>query len=188
LWNRELLESLAQKALNEAPLNNDLFPPSPYYRFLKCLAEERKPQLSVELGVSGGGGSLHLALGNLAGKVVGVDIAPIPKPQLDTITAMVGDTFYFWHGNSCRVAVHVNQWFGDVDILFIDTTHTYEQTMNELNAWKPFLGHDAIVCFDDLLRPEMKGLWEVLPEPKLRLDKLHDGAEKGGGFGVIWHE
>jgi len=32
----------------------------------------------------------------------------------------------------------------------------------------------------------MKGFWETLPEPKLRLDNLHDGAVDGGGFGVKW--
>lgn len=25
-----------------------------------------------------------------------------------------------------------------------------------------------------------------LPEPKVRLDALHTGAEQGGGFGVVW--
>ncbi len=46
----------------------------------------------------------------------------------------------------------------------------------------------GIICFDDLLRPGMSQLWSDLPNPKWRKDELHDGAENGGGFGVIWNE
>ena len=49
------------------------FPPSPYYRFLRLLALDLKSRLSVELGVCGGGGSLHLAMASTV--VVGVDVA-----------------------------------------------------------------------------------------------------------------
>jgi predicted O-methyltransferase YrrM len=186
-YSREWFEALSRQAISLAPLNNPQFPPSPYYRFLMLLAKEIKPALSVELGVCGGGGSLHLALGNPDGKVVGVDIAMPPAPQMETIGAMVNrDKFYIHIGDSAGSAPEVYKWYGQVDILFVDTTHTYEQTTRELVAWQPYLSERAVVCFDDLFRPEMAGYWESLPEPKVRLDKLHDGAEKGGGFGVIW--
>lgn len=185
-YSHEWFTELASQALSLAPLNNDQFPPSPYYRFLMLLAKEIPARLSVELGVCGGGGSLHMALGNPEGKVIGVDIAMPPQPQLDTILAMAGDGFYMVLGDSVEVAQEVYTWHGEVDLLFIDTIHTYERTAQELAAWQPYLSDKAVVCFDDLFRPEMKGYWESLPEPKIRLDKLHDGAEKGGGFGVIW--
>lgn len=181
-----ILAKLYRESFDQPPLNNPLFPPSIYYRFLQTLAQQLKPGLSVELGVSGGGGSLHLALGYPEGDVIGIDIAPIPQPQLTTIIEMAGNNFYFWLGDSVDIAPDIYKWFGEVDILFIDTVHTREQTWQEYNAWKPYLSDRAIVCFDDLLRPEMRGFWEELPEPKMRMDKLHDGAENGGGFGVIW--
>lgn len=183
---KERLKQLAEESFRYAPLNNDLFPPSVYYRFLMLLAQEFKPEVMVELGVCGGGGSLHLCLGNPDGKVIGIDIAAIPEAQDKSIKAMVGN-FEFYLGDSTELAQPIFSRFGRVGILFIDTTHTKEQTIAEFEAWKPYLADTAIVCFDDLFRPEMEGFWEWLPEPKLRLDQLHSGAEKGGGFGV-WYK
>lgn len=184
---REKLLTLSKKTFEYKPLENPLFPPSAYYRFLMLLAQELKPNLSVELGVCGGGGSLHLALGNPNGVTIGIDIATIPELQFLSIKSQV-DNFIFWQGDSTRSAKNIYEKYGEVGILFIDTTHTTEQTIAEYEAWKPYLSDNAIVCFDDLFRQEMKGYWESLPEPKLRLDELHSGAERGGGFGVIWKE
>ena len=188
MLNREWFEELAKRAIDMPPLNNPQFPPSRYYRFLRLLAEELKPDLSIELGVCGGGGSLHLALGNPEGKTIGIDIEMPPKENLATIQTLVNyDNFYVIMGDSVEDAAEIYRRYGEVGILFIDTTHTYEQTWKEYNAWKPYLSDNAVVCFDDLFRPEMEGFWESLPGPKVRLDKLHDGAEFGGGFGVIWN-
>lgn len=187
MLNREWFEELAKSAIDMSPLGNPQFPPSRYYRFLQLLAFYLKPNLSVELGVSGGGGSLHLALGNPDGDVFGIDIEPVTNENIKTIHAMV-DNFNMYFLDSVEAPEWLGMEYGhiEVGILFIDTIHTYERTWQEFNAWKPYLSDNAVVCFDDLLRPEMKGFWESLPEPKVRLDQLHDGAENGGGFGVVW--
>jgi hypothetical protein len=79
--NKNILTGLAGQAAlagvmvsNYPDPNNPrvTFPPSPYYRFLKLLAEKINARLSVELGVCGGGGSLHLAMGSV--QAVGVDV------------------------------------------------------------------------------------------------------------------
>jgi predicted O-methyltransferase YrrM len=139
--------------------------------------------LSVELGVSGGGGSFHLAIGWPEGKVVGVD-RELDHPA--NVNFMISHclNFNFWQGDSVSSARLIYEEFGPVDLLFIDTIHTFERTMEEFKAWRPYLSEKAVVCFDDLLRFEMTGTWEALPEPKTRLDDLHPIAE--GGFGVLW--
>ena len=77
--NQLTLIRLAKIAMMEAPYSNPNFPPSPYYRFLKNVAYEINSRLSVELGVCGGGASLHMAIGSL--KDVGIDIIdPIANP------------------------------------------------------------------------------------------------------------
>lgn len=73
-----------------------------------------------------------------------------------------------------------------MSLLFIDTVHEFDRTMAEWEAWEPFLAPDAVVCLDDLFRPGMEDAWNEVPGAKLRLDHLHDGAEFGGGFGVVW--
>lgn len=167
------------------PLDGEVtFPPSPYYRFLNILATHIKSNLSVELGVCGGGGSLHLAM---AGRTtVGVDIALDYQANIRWIKRNYPN-FHFLHADSIKSAVDIFGNFGPIDILFIDTTHTYEQTMAEYNAYRPFLSSKAVVCLDDLYRQGMDRAWDELPDTKLRLDFLHpQQSPTDGGFGVIW--
>lgn len=183
--SEHILKVWGNEALQQKPYPNKLFPPSPYYRFLGTLAKQLKPKLSVVLGVCGGGDCLHLSLGNPEGKVIGVDIAYDHPQQLSYIENTCRN-FIFYEGDSVQSAKDIYNKFGSVDLLFVDTVHTFEATVREVEAWSPYLSSSHIICFDDLFRDEMAGYWETLEEPKLRLDQLHDGAEKGGGFGVKW--
>ena len=178
----------ASQAINEAPYPDQRFPPSPYYRFLKILAHEMQSRLSVELGVSGGGGSLHLALGNSESKVIGVDYAWDHPERIKFILDNFPN-YTFIKGDSIEYAPAIYENYGEIDILFIDTTHTYEQTLAEYKAYKPFLSSRAMVCLDDLFRPGMQEAWnDIEAKHKVRLDSLHAGATNGGGFGVIWND
>lgn len=188
--NKQTIEQWAAQALAEKPYPDLRFPPSPYYRFLKIAAQNLKPALSVELGVCGGGGSFHLAIGNPAGIVVGVDIAAEDYPENIAFISTHCPNFRFWLGDSVNVAKDIYEEYGKAGLVFIDTIHTYQRTWEEFQAWQPYLADNALVCFDDLLRPEMLNpdFWRSLPEPKIRADRLHDGAEMGGGFGILWKE
>jgi len=161
------------------------FPPSLYYRFFRLLAAHVQPRYSVELGVCGGGGSLHLALGWPYGRVIGIDLGDeFYAEQIEHIRQTCPN-FTFWQVDSVFAASCV----GDirVDILFIDTTHTYEQTMAEFNAWLPLMQPGGIVMLDDLFRPGMDRAWEEVQGDKIRLDRLHvgGGGADTGGFGVV---
>jgi len=174
--------------MNRVDEAGGLFPPSKYYLFFRLLAEKIKPRLAVVLGVCGGGDCYHLCLGSPDSTVVGVDIAYDHPEQLAYIKEHCKN-FQFWLGDSTKSAPAVHQGYGAIDFLFIDTTHTKDDTIKEFEAWKPFLAPGAIVCFDDLYRTEMGDVWYVLPGPKVRLDLLHDGSpDVGGGFGVLIHQ
>jgi len=182
--NELTLIRLSKIALMEAPYSNPAFPPSPYYRFLRLLAIELKSRLSVELGVCGGGGSLHMAMGSI--KTVGIDIANDYPENIKHIQ-QYHSNFEFIIGNSIDMAPIIHNRFGTIDLLFIDTTHTYKQTIAEYEAYKPYLSNKAIVCLDDLNRPGMDLAWQEMPAPKKRFDFLHPSqAPTDGGFGVIW--
>ena len=182
----ESLYTITREQLDEA---GGLFPPSIYYAFFKLLAALVKPKLAVVLGVCGGGDCYHLCKGNPDGMVIGVDITYDHPEQLEFIKANCPN-FLFHLGDSVKSAELVAAGGRcPIDFLFIDTTHVLEATVAEFEAWKPFLAPGAIVCFDDLFRTEMAGVWEGLPEPKVRLDLLHDGSpDVGGGFGVLIHQ
>lgn len=174
---------LGNEALMASPYPDPRFPPSPYYRFLKLLALEMEARLSVELGVSGGGGSLHLAMGSKI--AVGVDYAWDHEENINHIMNNYPD-FNFMRGDSINLAPFIFEQFGLIDILFIDTTHTLAQTTMEYQAYKPFMSPNSVICLDDLFRPGMKEAWDMMPEPKLRLDTLHLSQAGEGGFGVIF--
>lgn len=178
----EGLRHVANQAWVMKPFPDPRFPPSVYYRFLYKLTEWWQPKLSVELGVCGGGGSLYLSRGYPDGKVVGVDVSVEYPDNLAYVQATCPN-FTFLREDSIKAAEIV---IGEVDILFIDTVHTYEQTMAEFNAWLPHLNGSSIVVLDDLYRDNMEQAWIELPGQHFRMDDLHiGGSPTDGGFGVI---
>lgn len=82
--NEAYFKLWAAQAMGMAPWPDERFPPSPYYRFLRVLAQNLHPELAVELGVCGGGGSFHMAKGNPRGVVVGVEKASVPHMNATT--------------------------------------------------------------------------------------------------------
>jgi len=136
--NELTLKALANTAIAERPFDNPLFPPSPYYRFLKHLAAEIKPQLSIVLGVCGGGCCLHLAQGYGMGMVIGIDIAYDHPEQISYIKSNHSN-FSLWLGDSVDSAFEVFKDFGYADIVFIDTIHTRQRTIQEFEAWQGFV-------------------------------------------------
>lgn len=186
--DEQFFRELEHRAHNTPVYPDWRFPPAPYYRFLRLLAEALEPNLSVELGVCGGGASLHLALGWPKGTVVGVECAV--GSAWDTENwRKIGElcpNWVLWPGDSAASAPGIAKQHGAAGLLFIDTDHTYERTRAEWDAWEPFLAERCVVCLDDLLLPEMERFWDELEWSKVRLDSLHTGAEVGGGFGAAW--
>ena len=188
--NNSHLISLAYQAMKEPIFRYDFFPPSPYYRFLKILAANIHPNLSVELGVCGGGGSFHLCKGYEQGQVVGVDVA-MEYPQNISFIKANCPNFKFVRGDSVTSARQIYNQLGQVDILFIDTIHTYARTILEFETWLPFMNSKQwFICLDDLFRPGMDDAWQYLQQygNAVRIDMLHDKCEDGGGFGIIWKQ
>jgi hypothetical protein len=191
--NFSFFTSLATQALALPPWPDPRFPPSPYYRFMRLLAQALQPALSVELGLCGGGGSFHLCEGWPAGVVVGVEHSPGDDHQRDNWHFIQArhPNFRLWRGDSVSVAPVVCGELGEPVVLFIDTVHTTERTIEEWEAWTPLMAERAVVLLDDVQRAEMDGLWDWVPWDKVRIDALHPGGvdERGfgdGGFGIAW--
>lgn len=183
--NRERIEEIARAASGAVRYPDPLFPPSLYYRFMRLLAMEVRPGYSVELGVCGGGGSLHLAIGWPGGRVIGVDTANL-WPQNVAYVIDRCPNFDFWVMDSIAAAREAkDQGCYPVDILFLDTAHEYDHVWAEFRAWQPLLHPaGAIVLIDDLYRDRMLDAFGEFPGEKVRLDWLHDEA----GFGAILYE
>ncbi len=185
--NEQTLRILADRALAEPIYPDNRFPPSRYYRFLKVLANHLKPNLSVELGVSGGGGSLHLCLGWPQGTVVGVDLAWDHAERVDHIKSIFPN-FIFLQEDSVVAAKEIYDVYGRIDLLFCDSKHEFQHTTNEFHVYRPYLSDGAVVCTDDFNRIEMSGVWQHLLNygQGVRLDFLHPGSTEGG-FGCLFN-
>lgn len=181
------IRRMAKESLDLPWYNRDVFPPSDYYKFMYLLAFELKPSLSVELGVCKGGGCFHLAMGHPNGKVIGVDRANDWPDKLSFVMHHCLN-FEFWPMDSVESAGCIDiEAFGRVDILFIDTIHTYDQATAEFNAYMPLLAKGAVVLLDDVCASKMENVFDNLApdRPHIRLDFLHPRGRVGGGFGVI---
>jgi predicted O-methyltransferase YrrM len=70
----------------------------------------------------------------------------------------------------------------EVDLLFVDTNHTYRQVSGEWERFKPLLAKGAIVLFDDIhLNADMERFWEELHEQKLDTGSLYHQS----GLGLV---
>lgn len=116
--------------------------------YLETLAQ--KPRLIVELGVCHSGNSasiFSLVNEELGSRVIGVDIVRYPYDFVKNGQFFCADDVAF--------ATKFKNFFRQpVDVLYIDTSHLYEHTCKEIEAWFPLLARNALVMFHDTnLRP-----------------------------------
>ena len=196
--DRATIEALKDKAFTGWPLPEDArFPPSAYYKFLYYLTLQMKARTCVELGVCGGGATRAMCTAQIEmhyvnGVVFGVDLDHAWDERMQQLRAEHVN-FQFFFGDSAWAGVQKYQELNgerEVDLLFIDTTHTRERTLDEFAAWRSVLAPEAVVAFDDVERPGMpdaiqeiladeipgKSGWEYIP-----LRDLHHES----GFGVM---
>jgi predicted O-methyltransferase YrrM len=139
---------------------------------LLALAKGRRQV--VELGTAMGWTAISLALADEGREILTFDpieragsaeyLSLVPADVRDRVTAVLapGD-----RGPSSDRAV---------ELLYIDSTHSREDTIGELAAWRPVLRDDALVIFDDYGHPGFPGVKEAVEELGL------DGYERAGLF------
>lgn len=170
----------------QMPIHSDPgYPSSLYYRMLKSLMEQSKVEIAVELGTCGGGAALHLGLGNPDAEVYTYE----NDPNMNLIWESIERVPHYAPNVRLRVgdSVEAADYFEahTIGLIFIDTTHTYEQTMKEWNAWIDKIKVGGAVVLDDIRRP---GMIEVLKElrdhPRVR-DILEFSTQGGDGLAVV---
>ncbi|MFH1896252.1 MAG: class I SAM-dependent methyltransferase [bacterium] len=127
-----------------------------------------KPKLIVELGVRQGDSTF--ALGRAAklcqARLVSVDVEDFEgKLTYENWTFVKRDDIKF--AGEFRIWCKKRKIKPQIDVLFIDTSHYYRHTTDEIKVWFPFLSPKARVFFHDT------NLRIIYPK-------------KSGGFGVGW--
>ena len=101
---------------------------------------EMSPRKIVELGIRGGESSriFGYAAAETGATMIGVDIVPCAYPGT---FVQCDDVAY--------ANVYKNTYGADIDVLFIDTSHFYDHTVQEIKSWFPLLSKSALVIFHD---------------------------------------
>jgi len=142
-----------------------------------------RPALVVELG-SGLGVSTLLMLSELAetARLVTCDIAPRLKCVPPEI--MRDPRLKFYSGNDLNLSVFGDDLPVGIDLLFIDTEHTFDQVSAEWRIYGHLCRRGALVVLDDIRVQDMPRFWDALPYPKLELtEECHQS-----GFGVFLYD
>ena len=113
-------------------------------------ALEVHPGLIVELGTRGGESTaVFLRVADRCGSVVvSVDIAERPGH-------IGSDRWYFVRRDDVAFASEFPEWIRErgrepaIDVLFVDTSHKYEHTRDEIRSWIPYLSACGKVLFHD---------------------------------------
>ncbi len=128
----------------------------------------QNPKLIVELGVRNGESTqAFLAASKLTGsKLLSIDI--------DDCSKVVSDPdWLFYKGDDISFAKKFisyaknNNLPHEIDVLFIDTSHTYDHTLEEMKYWFPFLGKKAKVIFHDTHSPKIVKIKDGSLYPKI---------------------
>ncbi|MBL8687905.1 MAG: class I SAM-dependent methyltransferase [Rhodospirillaceae bacterium] len=114
-----------------------------------------RPRLVVELGTRGGESTrTFLAAAAKAGaRMLSIDVDPCTVPGLPAEarrlwTFVQSDDVAFSRQDFvpwCRA----NGLAAEIDVLFVDTSHLYAHTVEELRVWMPFLSDRGVAIFHD---------------------------------------
>jgi len=110
-----------------------------------------KGEKVIELGTGAGWSAeaFLLALELTGGRLWSVDIRP-RKATLNKLDKMgFRNRYSFYQGDSLDFAEKWDK--GKADIVFIDTSHRYRQTLKELDAYSPIVNNNGTIFLHDAL-------------------------------------
>jgi predicted O-methyltransferase YrrM len=118
----------------------------------------------VELGTAQAWTAISLALADPHRRVVTYEAIERAGPgrYLELVPTAVRDRVTLVHGSSLD-----GPWDDQVELLYIDTTHSREDTIRELGTWRPALADSAVIVLDDYANPVFPGVWDAVRELRL---------------------
>jgi predicted O-methyltransferase YrrM len=129
-------------------------------RTLLAVADGRRRV--VELGTATGWTSISLALADQSRTVLSVDVAEREEPR--RYLRLVGPAVRTRVELVIRSGSDGPPGNDPVDLLYIDSSHDREQTIAEVQAWRPVLSPGAAIVFDDYTHADYPGVREAVAE------------------------
>jgi predicted O-methyltransferase YrrM len=114
---------------------------------------DANPKLIVELGTRGGDSTRTLLAAASINRatVLSIDIddcKDIDVPHPDLWNFVRSDDIAFGASDFCNWCVS-HSIDPVIDVIFIDTSHEYEHTKNEIDVWSKYLSPDGVMMFHD---------------------------------------
>ena len=184
----KLLGRLVEQAIDTAPTDamreacDGYY--EPYYHLIYLLAQHMAPCVVVELGVAYGRflRCAALAGADLGNAIVGIDT--VRYPDIAATLAMF-EQVAFINAPSVPRPMYVPT---EIDILHIDSLHSYAHAKGEFEAYKDLLNDGAVVMFDDLYAggDTVLRYFNELPYSNIQDDRLHPAnIHNPCGYGVM---
>lgn len=187
---KKLLDYLAERAKAETDMAGHLL-------FLYQLVVYANLRRIVELGTRGGESTLALLIGaaRMDGHVTSVDhgkgspyaAEPPTREFLKEAERMIRedlDLGRFWTLVIRDDLEYAAEYDDEIDLLLVDTVHSYDQTRKELEAWgKKVVDGGFILVHDTVSYPEQnKAIWEYLDNNPASILVEHS---ESNGLGII---
>jgi hypothetical protein len=163
---------------------------APYYRFLAGFVRHFKVQRAVELGTHYGGATIAMSQGFDPTLRDGARLATVDVTFLNEEGLAKHPLIQRFEGDSLDddvVRGMMSVFEEHIDLLFVDTIHTYEQTLENLALYANRMKPTWIILDDIRLNPQMRALWRDLGHwPCGELIDLSDRVDRAdAGFGLI---
>ena len=130
--------------------NSDI---SEHLHVLNFIVRMKKPEVLVELGTRGGESTRVFinALREIGGQGYSVDLMPAPKflNELNSWKHFVGDDVAIGQLGKSQGRWPNGDDFKGIDFLFLDTSHEYEHTREEIAVWWPLINPKGLLIFHD---------------------------------------
>ena len=175
-WKDEVIR-LSHLPVVQHPLVYGRDRSNPYYDFLYRLVENYKPRLVVELGTCSGGSTSYLAAANPDTRVISVDIVQHPE-VVQRLNGLPNVELWTYDTRDPAIKARLEKE-GGIDLLFIDTEHSYAQAKAEFELFSKLVTQDGFILFDDIDINSVSKFWNELLCDKLELNHLH-----WSGFGI----
>jgi hypothetical protein len=156
---------------------------APYYYLMHLLVKYQMAWdgkcVALELGVEKGRGVTAMAMAHPNAVIMGYDSTQ--RPELADVLIKYPNIKF-----QKRPSMPAPEYSLPIDILHIDTEHSYSMAKAEFEAYKPFLKDGAVVLFDDLhaMEDSVLRFFNELPYAKIQEDRLHPVC----GYGVVLYE
>ena len=133
----------------ENPLEEQMIKPTDIHEHLQTLhllTVELNLKNILELGTRTGESTISflLAANKINGKVTSVDIDPCYEAKKRIKELKLDSLWSFIQMDDLKL-----NWNEEVDHLFIDTSHTYQQTLLELKKFEPFVKKGGMITLHD---------------------------------------